>query len=98
MTSPKTVQTTSIPALTPEETSMAYDATHLEHPSLALVLRYLHWAKARGEMLDTMLKEGSQLALYAERYMREDRALTLDVEAERKEGKAENGESTGDAV
>lgn len=48
MTSPKTAH---IPPLTPEESSMVYDASHLEHPSLSFVLRYLHWARARGQMV-----------------------------------------------
>lgn len=52
-----------IPALTPEETAMVRRAEHAKDMSKAFVLHYLHWHKARAEMLDAIAKQGQQLAL-----------------------------------
>lgn len=52
-----------VPALTPEETAMVRRAEHAKDTSAAFVLHYLHWSKARGEMLDAAIKLGQQLSL-----------------------------------
>ena len=55
-----------IPKLTPEEANMAYTAAHAENVTLAFVLHYLHWAKARAQMLDTIVQT-RQLTLIGEK-------------------------------
>lgn len=52
-----------IPDLTPEETAMVRQVEHSEHVNVAFALRYLHWSKARGSMLDAIAKQGQQLTL-----------------------------------
>lgn len=52
-----------IPALTPEETAMVRQAEHAKDMNVAFVLHYLHWSKARAEMLDAAIKLGQQLVL-----------------------------------
>lgn len=43
----------AIPQLTPDENAMAYKAEHAgRYTMTAFVLAYLHWNKARGQMLD----------------------------------------------
>lgn len=41
----------TIPQLTPDENAMALQASTAEHVTPAFVLAYLHWNKARGDML-----------------------------------------------
>lgn len=59
--------TQAIPELTKEEAALAGQAEHAnERLPLETVLRYLHWAKARAELLDAIAKEPKQLALVKE--------------------------------
>lgn len=56
--------TPAIPALTKEEAALAGQAEQaLERLLLETVFRYLHWAKARAELLDAIAKEPKQLVL-----------------------------------
>jgi len=41
----------AIPRLTPDECAMTVQASTAEHVSSAFVLAYLHWSRARGDML-----------------------------------------------
>lgn len=47
--------THTIPTLTPEESALVLQAEKAEHIPMATLLRYLHWSKARRELLESML-------------------------------------------
>ena len=52
----------AIPRLTPPESAMAIRASTSEHVELAFVFAYLHWNKARGDMLANLAVQGRLLA------------------------------------
>lgn len=52
----------AIPQLTPTESAMTLQASTAEHVTPAFVLAYLHWSKARGDMLANLAVQGRLLA------------------------------------
>ena len=57
----------AIPQLTPPESAMAYQAEHAgQYTATAFVLAYLHWSKARGNMLASMAVQTRLLASVSE--------------------------------
>ena len=56
----------AIPRLTPTESAMAIRASTSEHIELAFVFAYLHWSKARGDMLASLAVQTRLLASVSE--------------------------------
>ena len=56
-------ESSSIPRLTPEESAMAYKAEHAgRYTMTTFILAYLHWNKARGDMLANTAVQARLLA------------------------------------